>query len=322
MTRSTRRHPGYTLIEILVVITIIALLVGLLLPAVSRVREAAARSACQNNLKQIALACQAHVDLNGRLPTIGAAYNKVGIPHDGFGAGQPGGWHYNILPFLEQAALHDMGLQFTKGSAQANAESRKMVQTVVKTYVCPSRGSAICKPMTSVDNIGGPLSTFARSDYAGNGGNKANGSTGDDPCSNADYSNKNQNGVLGGRAGWYGDANRAFKLSEIRDGLSTTYLAGERYMNPDTYNGGDNGNDQGWAVGHDFDVFRCTKSDTGGPMRDTPGVYNRIVFGSAHTVFNMVMCDGSVKGLPFSIDPVMHARMGSRSDNQLVTLPD
>lgn len=307
-------RPGFTLIELLVVIAIIAILVGILLPAVQKVRESANRSTCQNNLKTIGLACQGHVDTNGRLPTSGHGFGWrfAGVPHQGFGVNQFGGWQYNILPFLEQSALHDKGIQFAEGSAARQAESRQMVQTVVKTYVCPSRGSGMVSGNISLTNIGAKPSSWARSDYAGNGGNKT---PSDGACLEADYNTRALNGVLWQQPG--------IKLSGIRDGLSTTYLAGERYLNPDFYNVSGNaaGNDGGWAQGHDLDVFRCTKGPMN-PMQDTPGVSSRVIFGSPHAVFNMVMCDGSVRGMPYSIDPVMHGRMGSISDNQRVTLPD
>lgn len=304
MKRTVTQNLGFTLIELLVVIAIIAVLIGLLLPAVQKVREAANRTTCQNNLKQIALACHAHADSIGHLPVNGQNYKFVGIPHNGYGSTQQGGWQYNILPFLEQSQLHDLGIDLPANSAARQAESRKMVQTVVKTYVCPSRGNPICSPMAGVTNIGTLPSNFARSDYAANGGTKTNNSA----CTNSDYANASLNGVIYERKG--------IKLVSIQDGLSNTYLAGERYISPDFYTGGETGNDAGWAVGHDFDVFRCTNP---GPQRDTPGYLTRIVFGSPHAVFHMALCDGSVRPFPYEIDPVMHARLGRRADGNVVS---
>ncbi|MBA4191082.1 MAG: prepilin-type cleavage/methylation domain-containing protein [Planctomycetaceae bacterium] len=306
-----RPKSGFTLIELLVVIAIIAILIGLLLPAVSKIREAAARTGCQNNLKQIALACRTHADTVGSLPADGAGgYNRVGVPHQGFKSTQWGGWQYNILPFLEQKDLHDMGLQFGENTNERKAESRKMVQTVVKAFVCPSRGNPMCSPMGGVDNINLPANfAFARSDYAANGGNKTDGT----PCNNGDY----------GVRGMYGQAlngtiyhSTGMKLADIKDGLSNTYLAGERYINPDNYRGGESGNDNSWAVGHDFDAFRCTNPAA---QRDTPGYLTRNIFGSAHSAFHMAFCDGSVRPIPYTIDPAMHAKLGARADGNTVT---
>jgi prepilin-type N-terminal cleavage/methylation domain-containing protein len=304
MNRSRGRRPAFTLIELLVVIAIIAILIGVLLPAVQKVREAAARGTCQNNLKQIALACRLHADAQGHLPVAGQNYRFIGIPHQGFGAAQQGGWQYSILPFLEQSALYDMGRPFAVGSPERQAESRKMVQQVVRTYVCPGRGTPICSPMAGVTNIGTLPGSFARSDYAANGGTKTNATA----CTDGDYANASLTGVIFNRGG--------IRLSNIKDGLSNTYLAGERYINPDFYRGGEGGNDAGWAVGHDFDGFRCTDPR---PLPDTRGYLTRNIFGSPHTVFYMALCDGSVRPFSFAIAPSAHARLGNRTDGQVVS---
>src|SRR5215471_7024511 len=102
------RPRAFTLVELLVVIAIIGILVALLLPAIQAAREAARRSECQNHLKQLSLGCHLHVDAHGFFPTVGWGYKWVGDPALGFNVGQPGGWHYSVLPFIEETALHDM----------------------------------------------------------------------------------------------------------------------------------------------------------------------------------------------------------------------
>jgi prepilin-type N-terminal cleavage/methylation domain-containing protein len=304
-----RLRNGFTLVELLVVIAIIGILVSLLLPAVQSAREAARSMQCKNNLKQIALACHSHKASQGTFPAAGKGYQFAGDPEKGFDASQPGGWHYNILPFMEQAALHDLGLGL---SDTARKETGKQIaSTIVAAFVCPSRGDPKISSTFSYSNINKP-DFYARSDYAGNAGDQAN------TAAESWYASRNQTGVIYSESG--------LNPAQVRDGLSNTYLIGERYINPDFYRGGtsssDPSNDQGWVAGYDWDNVRWTDPKSNFlPLQDTPGVGGAgdKRFGSAHSVFHMAMCDGSVHAMNYSLDMQTHYRLGDRSDGQPVS---
>ncbi|RIK70734.1 MAG: prepilin-type cleavage/methylation domain-containing protein, partial [Planctomycetota bacterium] len=137
MQRSRRSLHGFTLVELLVVIAIIGVLVALLLPAVQAARESARRAQCQNHLKQIGLAFNTHAGVHKIMPTGGWGGGWVGDPDRGYGRNQPGGWVFNILSFIEQQPLHDLG------AGQADAAKRaafaKRDASTVDVLYCPSR---------------------------------------------------------------------------------------------------------------------------------------------------------------------------------------
>ena len=169
---------GFTLVELLVVITIIGILIALLLPAVQAAREAARQSQCKNNLKQIAMACLNHESATKRFPTGGWGFAWTGDADRGTDWRQPGGWIYNILPFLEQQSLHDVGTELggpadQAGSPKCNANLQRLSVPMTVLY-CPTR-----RPVTTYPWIGsygivnaGQPSVVTRSDYAGNGGDQ------------------------------------------------------------------------------------------------------------------------------------------------------
>ena len=169
LCRRQRKHLGFTLVELLVVIAIMGILIAFLLPAVRAAREAARRQ-CQNNMKQIGLAGQTHLNLYKYFPSGGWGYRWWGDPDRGYGANQPGGWAYSILPFLEEKAIHDLaGLTAAKNILKLVTRLRSMPRVTFPSR----RGRTVTEVQDDIYNgPPGARYTFkvSRSDYAGNAG--------------------------------------------------------------------------------------------------------------------------------------------------------
>jgi prepilin-type N-terminal cleavage/methylation domain-containing protein/prepilin-type processing-associated H-X9-DG protein len=327
-----RRPAGFTLIELLVVITIIAVLIALLLPAVQAAREAARRLQCNNNLKQLTLGMLGHESSQGFFPTGGWCHHWVGDPDRGFDRRQPGGWPYNVLPFIEQGALHELGAGTTPGGASYLAAQSVRLQTAVTSMACPSRRLATTFPFVCTACI--PCNAtypprVARTDYAVNLGDTSQvviSSTGI-PFGVSYLAGNND-------ASWtaWPDTSDitgiSFLRSEVRvrdvtDGTSNTYCLGEKFINSDYYlTGQDGGDDWTMYTGQQDDNSRSVGYRVSGgtyvyyqPMQDRAGVSIWNQFGSAHAGgLNMSMCDGSVRWINCSIGAEIHRRLGNRKD--------
>ena len=173
-----RQRRGFTLVELLVVITIIGILIALLLPAVQAAREAARQSQCKNNLKQLGLACLQSEQATGRIPSDGWGDDWTGDADLGSGQRQPGGWIYSVLPYVEQQALHDLGAGLPWNSTAKMALNMQRLATPLALLYCPTRRRPIAYPSAQpgkpLVNAGLPVAV-GRSDYAVNGGDTLTG---------------------------------------------------------------------------------------------------------------------------------------------------
>lgn len=344
-----RRMPGFTLVELLVVITIIGILVALLLPAIQAARESARRSQCVNQLKQLGLAFLNDESTHKHFTTNGWGCAWVGDPDRGTGRGQPGGFIYNLLPFMEETDLHELGAGTTIGSAARKAANAKRLSTPLAGLNCPSRRAARLYPVsTKIISCNPPASTLvsqvaypvgyvglgstdiARSDYAANEGtvylesgagpNSVELGESDAWVKTFDQLQDQSTGVC--------FAGSSVKISQITDGTSHTYLVGEKAINSKHYEVGESlGDNESMYMGANADVGRrSAEADLPGgtpamipPISDAEATQKDIdpftSWGSAHVGgFNMALCDGSVRTIDYGIDPETHRRLGNRLD--------
>jgi prepilin-type N-terminal cleavage/methylation domain-containing protein/prepilin-type processing-associated H-X9-DG protein len=303
---------GFTLIELLVVIAIISLLIFLLLPAVQKVRETANRVKCSNNLKQIGLAMHNHEAVFKRFPTGGWGWFWIGDPDRGTDERQPGGWIFNILPYMEQDNVYRMGAGLSwDEKKQANVQR---VAMPLPLFNCPSRRTGGPYPHSAgfTYRNANTVTWLARSDYAANTGDQDideffagpdDFAQGDDPGYTGWHDTSGLTGIIFQRS--------KIRIAHIKNGTSNTYLAGEKYLNPDDYTTGHDGADnENLYVGFDNDINRTTASP---PLQDKAGLADTKRFGSNHAGgVNMLYCDGSVHIVTYSVDPDVHRRAGNR----------
>jgi prepilin-type N-terminal cleavage/methylation domain-containing protein len=289
---TVRRRPGFTAVELLVVISVIGLLIGVSLPAVQRARESANRAACANNLKQLGLALHHYHHVYEQLPP-----SRLSDLH--------ATWAVLLMPYLEQENLYQqwqLPLTYYEQSDVARL-------TPVKVYFCPTRRSIGDSPAASVSGDQfddppplGPQTSGALGDYAV--------CTGTQNCDGFD--------CLGDADGVFRVASlQAMTFAQITDGLSNTIFVGEKHVPLGK-----------WGQGpldcsiYDGDYWICSSRSAGTlyPIAKTPAeISDRPGFGSYHPeLCQFTLGDGSVRPLSVNIDPKVMERLANPSDGQPV----
>ncbi|HEY1375236.1 MAG TPA: DUF1559 domain-containing protein [Gemmataceae bacterium] len=341
MRGSTPRRPGFTLIELLVVIAIIAVLIGLLLPAVQKVRDAANRTRCENNLKQIGLAVHNYHSSKGELPP------------DRIANGWPS-WAVLMLPYIEQDAAYrkwDLSYRFAEQPAAAGSADDPC-PIFVKIYYCPGRRDSGALSVASAtgkakDNSGSqlPPRAGALGDYA-----SCNGMANNLGALRVSVpSGQSSSGQTGSGTGFIngldlGARVTSFKsqmnLTTVYDGTSNTLLIGEKHIRGNSYEGK---NEDSSIYDSNGNHANCYRRSAGvNPSTTNPSIPdpdptvadphpivsvpfdNNVKFPSGNESFGsphgglcqFVFCDGSVKALRNDIDLITLYRLATPDDRQ------
>lgn len=348
------KRRGFTLVELLVVIAIIGILVSLLLPAVQAAREAARRSNCSNNLKQLALAIQNHHDTLKRFPSGG--HNWQYIPEYTTNGAlemapkQRAGWGTQILPYLEGTNLASaQDGTATSGNQQQIERARPVIAAAIPVFYCPTRRPVVPNREANVTN-------YRASDGSTVTVRTVRGQT-DYACCQGVHLN-----TSGAASGDYGvivrtNSNKTGKIvsmGSVADGTSNTIVLGEKRLSLHNIGLDQTDDNEGYSSGWDHDMRRVAgwqynpmpdpsgKHPTTGGNNGTVTVrrttnaagtafasasqtvaynYGHSRFGSSHpSGWQAAMTDGAVKMFSYNLDLEVLRRLGCRNDKQAVDL--
>jgi prepilin-type N-terminal cleavage/methylation domain-containing protein len=323
MRHAVGRRAAFTLVELLVVITIIGILVSMLMPGIQAARELARKIKCKANLRQIGLAALAHVEAQGHYPSSGWGNTWIGDPDRGFGQTQPGGWIYNLLPYLDGATIHDIGARMKP--ADKKKALGQLQEIPLAVMICPSRRTVTNYPAPQAAMNADQPRTVGKNDYAGNGGTcrilnaAADGCLDKFPNCSWPVGGNYQQAMTYLRTNFNGVTTLLSEIgpAQIKDGVSHTILVGEKYLNPNRYyTGDDHGDNNSLYEGNHWDINRwCSQSQGWVPAQDTPDLDLTSQFGSAHgKACHFVLCDGTVQAISYTVNAGVFERLGNRQD--------
>jgi prepilin-type N-terminal cleavage/methylation domain-containing protein/prepilin-type processing-associated H-X9-DG protein len=297
---------GFTLLELLVVIAIIAILLGLLLPAIQKVREAAARTQCQNNLKQLGLALHGYHDANLRFPPGGVTASELS-------------WHVFILPYIEQGNLFnkfDLGPGSFDAASGRGPNKNEHAANRIAMFLCPSSPVERMELLNDDEPelIGGPggVAPYTAHYYG------VMGPKGTNPATGQAYGWQNVGGHGGFATQGVLGKDSKVSLAQVPDGTSNTLAVGELSRTnspaPDRY--------RSWVRGCDGALACAGCRNVNSPI-NTPSIdtFNDVAFGSQHPRgANFLLADGSVRFLADSVALAVYKAAASRDGGEATTL--